>query len=318
MKFKYTVILIFSFSHLITGQSVSNDSVRYEKNYHSNLSSSISNQLLFNTTKQIESEGQYLLVRENHWVKYGRWKYYDKKGDLVLETLSPNDSIGIRYINQWQPTQNQILKNGKGKYYQRGMNRITEYGLDSTVYEIQDSLKNGFYNVWCPTELGTYYKCEIGQYIKNIQQPLRVEFYTDGEIKNISNIITDNKQGEFQSFHKNGKYSSYGYYESNRKTGCWKSWSESGILIKEENYDSGKLRGQFKEYDENGLIKTLGNYAFSIGQDTVSVFNIDTFEETIQINTTTDKSYKHGIWEYYNQDGSIQKTEEFEYGKSKR
>ena len=318
MKKIITIQLILFYSGILFGQISSIDSTTFV-----NSSNSYFEQILINDTIKTNGDpscdGQYLLIGKNTWTQYGTWKYKNRKGEIKLETFSPNDTIGTRYVNQWMPNKNQILKNGQGRYYQIGMIRITDFGPDSTVYEIRDSLKNGTYISWCPLADNEYYKCETGQYINNKKQSLTTLFYPNGKILSIYNGEDYTRlKGEYHEFFDNGQYSEYGYYENFRKSGVWKYWAKNGVLIKECNYDSGKLRGQYKEFHENGSIKISGNYEFSSGQDTIRKYDPETYEQTITIKETTTKSYKHGLWKFYDINGIAIKTEMYEFGELKQ
>ena len=318
MKIIIYIILIVIGTNHITGQITNDDSIRFQVNYYSDFIGEKDGVLQLSQTNQIESEGQYRLVGSNSWKQSGTWKYYDRSNNVVLETLHPNDSIGTRYINQWLPNQQQILKNGVGIYYQIGMNRVTEFGLDSTVYEIRDSLKNGSYVVWCPTSSSNYYKCQTGQYLNSKQQALRIFFNENGGIKMTYNFVNDQRQGEFHKFYSNGKYSEYGLYKDNQKTNQWKFWSTSGNLSKECNYENGVLKGTYIEYFSNGQIKIKGQYGLTNGLDTMYFFDPETYVETLKVKKTDSKSHKHGIWFYYNANGELISSETFEYGVLKK
>jgi len=158
------------------------DSIRLHKNFYADIDS-IDNGAFYlgeGDWTQIESEGEYLRIGAVSWTQHGKWTYWDKKGVIRRETFSPNDGLGTRYVNQWLPNGSQCLVDGFGQYYQRGAERHTEFGIDSTIYEIRDSLKNGSYTVWCPNEHGSFFMCASGQYIDNKEQPVQLSFFENG------------------------------------------------------------------------------------------------------------------------------------------
>ncbi len=293
------------------------DTMRLHKQFYADIVSIDSGTVYLGNSgwTQIESEGEYLLIGERSWTQHGKWTYWDKKGKIRLETISPNDGRGTIYINQWLPNGTQILKNGNGYYYQIGLERNTEYGLDSTVYEIKDSLKNGTYTVWCPQGNEQYYKCETGQYINNNQQPLQISFFENGKIQRLSEYENDRLTGEYHSFYDNGQYSQYGCYNEGLKTGNWKYWNRDGMLIKECNYHNGKLKGYFTEYYSNGHIRRTGEYAHITGKDTIYTVDIMTFEESMEIEETNDIPAKDGVWYYYDVNGNLSRIEKYRKGK---
>lgn len=262
---------------------------------------------------QIESEGEFELIEGKYWIQRGLWKYWDKNGKLKLETFQHNQS-GTKYINQWLPDGTQILRNGNGYFYQIGIKRNTDYGHDSAVYEIKDSMKNGVYTVWCPLENGGFYRCETGQYIDNIQQPVQISFFNNGQVQTIRQYMNKELEGEYHSFFDNGVYSQYGRYHEGLKTGNWKYWNSEGVLIKECRYKKGRLHGHFTEFYSNGNTKQAGSYVHISGTDTITLLDASTFEEIIETEERDDIPVRDGEWYFYNQNGSLLKIEKYRKG----
>jgi antitoxin component YwqK of YwqJK toxin-antitoxin module len=263
----------------------------------------------------IESKGLYLNIGTNNWMQYGKWTYWSIKGFKLLETFSNDGKKGSRYINQWIPSGKQILNNGNGYYYQIGMERATDYGPDSTVYEIKDSLKDGTYCVWCPLKNGKYYKCETGQYFNNYRQSLQISFFINGQVQRLEEYKNSKLEGEYHSFYDNGKYSQFGSYSKGQKVNNWKYWNDSGYLIKEANYYKGELIGNCSEYYPNGTLKSKGSYIQI--SDSIEVTSIDvlTGEETIYSRNSDTVPVKNGDWFYYSSDDRLTKTELYLKGK---
>ncbi len=263
----------------------------------------------------IESKGLLLNIGKNKWMQYGKWTYWNIKGFKVLETYSINEEKGSRYINQWLPNGKQILNNGNGHYSQIGMERATDYGLDSTIYEIKDSLKNGTYCVWCPLKNGMYYKCETGQYTNNNRQSLQISFFRNGQIQRLEQYKNSKLEGEYHRFYDNGKYSEFGNYSEGQKVNNWKYWNDSGYLIKEAKYHKGELIGNCSEYYPNGTLKSKGSYIQI--SDSLKVASVDAFtgEETIYSRISDTVPVKNGEWVYYSPDGKLTKKELFLKGK---
>ena len=195
------------------------------------------------------------------------------------------------------------------------MERLTDYGPDSTVYEIKDSLKNGIYCVWCPLENEKYYKCETGQYINNDKQSLQISFFKNGQIQRLEENKNDKLDGEYHSFYDNGKYSEFGYYSQGRKVNNWKYWNETGYLVEEANYHEGELIDGFLEYYPNGTLKSKGSYIQISDSTEVTSIDVLTGEETIYSSFSDIVPAKNGKWLYYSSDGKLTKTEIYIKGK---
>lgn len=111
----------------------------------------------------------------------------------------------------------------------------------------------------------------------------RIEYYRNGNIKNIYAISGKNRHGKYSGFHKNGnlavsgKYKS-GYrqgkwvwssptglkdslrsYENGRLNGDWQNHS-NGKLILSRLYKHGRMNGKYREYYADGQLKTKGSY----------------------------------------------------------
>lgn len=292
------------------------DSIRLQKLFYADIDYVESGTIYLGNRdwEQLEREGEYILIRDKSWIQYGIWRYWYKNGNLRSETYSPNDDYGTRYINQWSPGGKQYLASGEGVFYQIGAERITENGLDSTVYEIKDSLKNGTYVTWCPYGSEQFYKCEVGQFIDNMKQPMRIQYYQNGTIKVISSFVNNHFTGEYQRFHENGIYAQYGHYNNNGKIGVWKYWNEDGVLIKEVNYKNNRFNGKIREYHPNGLLQKSGQYVFTSGKDTVWQIDPMTLEHVMKVSYSDEISVKNGEWVYYNSSGALVKRELYKDG----
>lgn len=186
---------------------------------------------------------------------------------------------------------------------------------DSIVYEIKDSLKNGFAYTWRSIESAPYYLFQTSQYIKNKEQPIRSTYYPNGKIQSISSEINRTKEGEYIEFHQNGFHSEYGYYVNGKKSGTWKEWNAEGILTNLSTYEAGKYRGPYRDFHDDGTLKTIGIYEFTNGIDTIHVYDPETYEETIIYEETQTFLCKHGKWKYYNHHGKLIREEKYNKGK---
>lgn len=292
------------------------DTIRLHKQYYADIESTDSGTMYLGNSgwTQIESSGEFLLmIGERGWTQHGKWTYWDKKGKVYLETYSPNDGLGTRYINQWFPNGNQILKKGNGHYYSiwpRGSGVS-----DSIVSEVRDSVKHGHFKTW-RKESGeqAYYLYRIGFFNKNEEEGLQTTYYKDGSLRMLFEYHDSAVHGIFQKFYQNGNIMESGHKDRHNDTGNWKYWNENGILIKECNYEKGRLKGKYTEYYPNGLVKLTGNYVHINGQDSVYTEDLLTGELTMEIMDTDDIPAKDGQWQYYRSNGELIKTEIYDKG----
>jgi hypothetical protein len=115
----------------------------------------------------IASIGEMVKLGTIYWSQYGLWKYFYENGKLAEETFSPIKQP-IKYINQWFPNGEQILKDGNGIYYH--VDDINNPLFDSTVYEIKTGMRDGKFERWLSDNgRKDYYLWEEGEYKNNIE-----------------------------------------------------------------------------------------------------------------------------------------------------
>lgn len=235
----------------------------------------------------------------------GLWESWYENGNKKLEKIESNERI--KYINMWLLNGKQILTNGSGIYYE---NEIFGNGLpDSSVFEIKDSIKNGFFYCYRSYKDGKYSLFESGQYENDKkvgQWTLRDSIYN---VHEQTNYKDDEENGVFKSFFLSGKIKSEGQKINGKEEGSWKFYDENGRLLMECNYTLGRENGKYVEYNLNGTIKVEGQYIQISGYETISVENPNDPGKI-----STEKIYRNdivalnGVWKYYNPDGKLIKT----------
>ena len=110
------------------------------------------------------------------------------------------------------------------------------------------------------------------------------------------------KNGTFVSYHKNGNLYGVGKFENGKLVGTWFSFDSNGFLVFErsqieiiETQKGIKYTSYLKEFYKSGVLKSEGR-----------IISADDFEIDF---------IKNGIWKYFNNDGIINKTEEYINGK---
>ena len=123
-------------------------------------------------------------------------------------------------------------------------------------------------------------------------------YYESGEIKEIGNFICNRKYGTWLYFYKSGQLKKYERYD--------------GLQIIGSNPDVGYLNGAYLEYHQNGNIKVSGTYRIIEENDSIYLFNMETYEEEIECCEWRPKSVKIGKWYTYDNTGEIINTQEYE------
>lgn len=72
---------------------------------------------------------------------------------------------------------------------------------------------------------------------------------------------TEDKEGLFKYFYRNGQISSMGEYKSNKVTGEWTEFDSLGNLSLKQFYLNGKNDGEYKKFFPNGNVKTTAIYS---------------------------------------------------------
>lgn len=122
----------------------------------------------------------------------------------------------------------------------------------------------------------------------------------------------------------NGKIKRTGYYQRNIPVGAWQEYysngkikaiSNYGIFI-QDNETLSALSGTYQEYYTNGKLKVNGFYGASITtvHDTIAVTDPIVGRElhTIVLHKTLVAN-RIGHWEYYDENGDLEKKEDLNY-----
>lgn len=239
----------------------------------------------------------------------GFWEYWYENGNKRLETFY--DREGEHYINFWLPNGKQILFNGVGLYYEiESLGGGKLQGKDSSVYEIENGIKNGHYNDYRSYKHGAYFWVGSGFYLNDKKTGLHIFKDSIYNYFEKSNYIDDKKNGEYQEFYPNGKPKEIGQKIDDLDEGTWKFYNDSGIPIKEVNYKNGYKIGDYKEFHSNGKIVVLGRYIQVSG--TLDMVTVDVNGDEVKTKEHYDNvPKKDGIWEYYDENGKLIETKTY-------
>jgi antitoxin component YwqK of YwqJK toxin-antitoxin module len=130
------------------------------------------------------------------------------------------------------------------------------------------------------------------------------------------------QDGKWTGHFEDGKVKISGYYKRGKPIGSWKEFYPEGRIKTIYNYavitEAGKtsscLSGSYQEFYPDGKLKVNGFYAAERMQakDTIAVDDPITGNKTrVVTNISAYKPEKTGHWEYYSEDGEVDKKEEF-------
>ncbi len=92
-------------------------------------------------------------------------------------------------------------------------------------------------------------------FIDGIGQGEWINYYDNGNFREIGNYNQNRVEGPIEKYHRNGQLQAKGTYKEWRiKTGEWKYYDESGKLIRTENYGAKGNIEEVKAYYNRGEI----------------------------------------------------------------
>jgi antitoxin component YwqK of YwqJK toxin-antitoxin module len=257
---------------------------------------------------QVHWKGE-MVLKDNAYSPIGLWQYWHEDGKSKLETWDDTNSQ-TKYINMWLPTGEQILKNGQGYMYEVWPGGDQE--ADSTVYEVKDSIKQGYARVYRLYKGGSYFFVMEGQLDRNSLRTSKWVYRDTVHRNAFETYYEDDKEnGPYKRFYLNGTLREIGQNKNDKEEGDWKYYNLNGILIKECSYKGGKLIGIYREYYDNGLLKVEGAYKQGEGMIKVSSISASTGARRTYNRRILNKEYKTGKWTYNSSNGKIVKTEQY-------
>jgi antitoxin component YwqK of YwqJK toxin-antitoxin module len=129
------------------------------------------------------------------------------------------------------------------------------------------------------------------------------------------------QDGRWSQYYSGGKVKITGYYRRNKLIGTWQEYYPTGKLKTVANYaaftDKGETytckSGSYQEYYASGKLKLSGFYSADLHKvkDTVVVedpVSGERIQKILEKNKPTAE--KTGRWEYYTEDGELEKKED--------
>ena len=161
-----------------------------------------------------------------------------------------------------------------------------------------------------------------------------VWYATDGGVMTRAFYRNDTLEGRYQRFHRNGAIEVECWYKHGLRDSVYRSYSDAGVLQLEEYYKEGKLDGEMKKWFDNGQLFQEGHYEDGMMDGQWFVFYPSGalaskaeyqkgrgkqigYDETGYkcLEVTYADNKKHGKETYFNSNGTVFKTVEYEYGK---
>lgn len=129
------------------------------------------------------------------------------------------------------------------------------------------------------------------------------------------------KNGPYETYHKNGQLKTVGQYENDKKIGDWKDYHPNGNLRQKYSYTKGKKNKELKLYFKNGnihfeTINERGDYIrkgyFKSGklqfeQQLKNGYFKNYYKDgTLKVLSNYKDGQLHGLWTQYYPDSSIE------------
>jgi hypothetical protein len=115
-----------------------------------------------------------------------------------------------------------------------------------------------------------------------------VRFHLTGTVAVRGNYKVNEAHGKWEWFHKTSQIESKGRYKEGKKVGSWAWWHENGERAQEGDYRDALRSGLWTTWYTNGRKSEEGTYR---------------------------NGQRDGRWYFYNRNGTLQRVEEWEYGK---
>lgn len=272
--------------------------------------------------------------------KHGKWKYFDRYGELEevrnyyrdmlygqVLLFYPNKKIRregyFKYDRQdsiyreWNETGKPAIEG----YYKMGspVGKWQHYYINGQLksLEIVEAGVNLMQEFYLPDSLHT-------QAVKDGNGTLST-FYNTGSLKEEYGYKNGLKDGKFAEYSIYGYSTLTGEFKEGEKKGEWKYSYYTGDIEKISHYKSGKLDGAYQYFYDNGQLNVAGNYAegkktgkwvwyTNKGKKDQEGYFIEDLQdgnwgfyypsEQISYNAEFKKGLKHGFWSYFYKDGS--------------
>ncbi len=282
--------LLFLFIFLAQFERVHAQEIKLSEDYHSNGNKHWQGYYACN------SNG-----KSTYCTAINSWIYWYENGNIESEEYYENDQR--KFVNMWLPDGVQILKNGAGIYVTT--EPFSDFVEDSCIYEITDSLRNGFYKRYCKDN-NSISLCETGYYKNDRKNGAFILIDALNNTKRIQTFTNDEETGPYTVTTLNDDLLECGQKFKGKKERKYYYFYASGNVKKSCNYQDNVLTGAYIEYYENGHTKVMGQFAHTSAMEPVSIIDPISGQESIVYQMNHATVCKDGNWKYYDASGNLQ------------
>ena len=280
-----------------------------------------------NKSKLREIGSYYVDQQGETTLKHGKWKYYDRAGELEEERTYYKDmlhgaairyfpngkprQVGYFYLNQQDSTYTEWYETGKisvqGNYsFNKPKGEWIYYyrdGHKKSVEETRNSV-NYLNSFWMPDSLHT-------QTIINGNGEMQT-YYTTGSLKEWYNYKNGLKNGDFEEWSIYGYKTLSGSFKDGEKDGEWIYSYYTGDKEKVSNYKNGKLEGVYQYFYDNGQLNVDGRY---INGEKEGEWTWYTNKGNRDMQGKFKNSLQDGNWTYWYPTGELSYTAQYKEDK---
>jgi antitoxin component YwqK of YwqJK toxin-antitoxin module len=225
-------------------------------------------------------------LRSEGWYQddmlHGEWKYYYPNGKLDEVKYFTNDALtgtveyyrpnGKKYAQDMYDKTNTLdrykvfdtignvyqtidLKNGNGKFEANHINgKPQHYGVFK--YERFDGLETSYYG-----DGSKMYEIQ-NQYGK--EHGTKIQYWPNGQIKNIDTLAFNVLQGVHKTFYENGKLSRQYTNVDGSTEGEYIAYHQNGAVSMKGNFKDDDRHGYFYSYSQDGMLRYRLNYYYGL------------------------------------------------------
>lgn len=241
--------------------------------------------------------------------KHGKWKYWDKKGDLTETRTYNKGKIGgevTLFYATGARKQTGYFKNGErdstltvwfkdSSLMRQGLFDMGQkVGLWYDFYKDGDTMQVAYYQD-SVEHIVSFWDYKGNHTLEN-GDGLKETFFSFGSLKKRYNYKDSLKHGSFIEKNVHERKQVSGQYRHNKKIGDWTFWFFTGEVQKKLTYKNDLLDGAYVEYYDNG--KKLVEGHFDTG-DKVGLWIWYTNEEKVDMKGHFDSDLQDGLWTYF-------------------
>jgi len=280
-----------------------NGKVLYKETYKDGLKDGLYEE--FYENGQIKAKGSYVLGEKN-----GLWKTFLGDGEIWEKGLYKNgEKRGTwEYFNKETDfKRDKFLNISKDEFYTKTLKEKTL--KDGVIERVSSSYHNS---------TGVLASREI--FKDDVKSGIWVSYWDDGQLREKGNYKDGIKDGLWETYHPYGNIIvEKGNWDWGIKDGYWIEWQAIPEEGEQGNYRDGFKDGRwekyFESYSENGKrwkieISNFQN-GFLEGDHETYYHRTD----KLRYKGNYKGGRKEGLWEYFNEDGSLTRTETYKDGK---